>query len=373
MKKDTKVKDLEMRRALCCAAMFAGLAMAAVAAEKGPMRKVADLTEPKVMELADGGVFRYRWHEPAEVKPGEKYPLVVLLHGAGERGTNNFAQLVWGGQPIADWFQRKGQEFYFIAGQVPTGEQWVNVPWASYGHSLPEQPSKSMAALIDLIGKVLASDRPVDHERVYATGISMGGYGTWDLISRKTEWFAAAMPICGGGDVAQAPRLRDLPIWIHHGDCDDAVPVWRGRAMIAALRNAGSHVARYTEYPGCGHFSWGPAYGDPKNLDWFFGKRRLARPEWAEVERTPQGLIAPAKHFEATFEFTVDGGETWHAGLVRRVPGFPIRLVDGAVVEAPPYSFNIHHDGKWSLTTKKDGRVVVLQYRNLKARPLPEF
>ena len=111
MKKDTKVKDLEMRRALCCAAMFAGLAMAAVAAEKGPTRKVADLTEPKVMELADGGVFRYRWHEPAEVKPDEKYPLVVLLHGAGERGTNNGAQLVRGGQPIADWFQGKGQEF----------------------------------------------------------------------------------------------------------------------------------------------------------------------------------------------------------------------------------------------------------------------
>ena len=69
----------------------------------------------------------------------------------------------------------------------------------------------------------------------------------------------------------------------------------------------------------------------------------------------------------------MDGGETWHTGLVRRVPGFPICLVDGAVFEAPPYSFNIHHDGKWSLTTKKDGRVVVLQYRNLKARPLPEF
>ena len=360
------------KRMLVVAALAVGIVVAA-SAEGAPLRKMSELTVPKVTARADGGVFRYRWHEPAEVKPGEKYPLVILLHGAGERGTNNVAQLLWGGQPIADWFQKKGEEFYFIAGQVPSGEQWVNVPWASYEHSMPAEPSKSMAALINLIGEVLASDRPVDRDRVYATGVSMGGYGTWDLISRKTEWFAAAMPICGGGDVRQAPKLRNLPIWIHHGDFDEAVPVWRGRAMIAALRNAGSHVARYTEYPGCGHFSWGPAYGEPKNLDWFFGKRRVSRPDWAEPEKTPQGMIAPAKYFEATFEFTEDEGKTWHVGLARRVPGFTIRLVDDVVRETPPYSFNIHHDGKWSLSTKKNGIVVVLPYRNLKARPLPEW
>ena len=103
----------------------------------------AKATVAKVFEK-DGKKLLYRFHAPKVLKPGEKYPLVILMHGAGERGTNNVAQLVWGGQPIADWFQKKGAEFYFIAGQVPSGAQWVNVPWTSYEHSMPAEPSKSM-------------------------------------------------------------------------------------------------------------------------------------------------------------------------------------------------------------------------------------
>ena len=331
----------------------------------------AQATVPKEFVSKNGLKLQYRWHEPAVKKPGEKYPLVVLLHGAGERGTNNVSQLVWGANPIFDYMQKRGKEFFFIAGQVPNGKQWVDVPWRGLDHRLPEKPSETMAMLIELLTQVRQTVLGIDLDRVYATGVSMGGYGTWDLVSRKTEWFAAAMPICGGADIKQAAKLRDLPVFIHHGDMDGAVPVWRGRSMIAALRNAGSHVARYTEYPGCGHDSWKPAYGDTRNLDWLFSKKRVARPDWKLVAITPKGVPAPGKRYEISFEFSVDKGGVWNRGMVRSVPGFPISLVNDTVEPTPDFSLSALPDGKWTLVSSKKGATV--SFRDVKCRVLPEL
>jgi predicted peptidase len=108
---------------------------------------------------------------------------------------------------------------------------------------------------------------------VYLTGISMGGYGSWDLAARMPEWFAAVIPICGGGDETTAPKLKGLPIWCFHGAADKAVPVERSRTMVEAVKAAGGTV-QYTEYEGVGHDSWSPAYRDPATLDWLFRQRR---------------------------------------------------------------------------------------------------
>jgi predicted peptidase len=116
------------------------------------------------------------------------------------------------------------------------------------------------------------SHEAVDPARIYLTGLSMGGYGTWDLAARQPERFAAILPICGGGDEATAPRLAKLPIWCFHGDADTVVPVERSRTMIAAVRAAGGSP-KYSELPGVGHDSWTPAYRDPAVLDWLFAKR----------------------------------------------------------------------------------------------------
>lgn len=331
----------------------------------------AQATVPKEFVAKDGSKLLYRWHEPSSKKPGEKYPLVVLLHGAGERGANNVSQLVWGAIPLFDYMRKKGREFYFVAGQVPKGKQWVDVPWRGFDHRLPEKPSETMTLLIELLSGLLESDPAIDLDRVYATGVSMGGYGTWDLISRKTEWFAAAMPICGGADVAQATKLRDLPVFIHHGDMDSAVPVWRSRSMIAALRNAGSHVARYTEYQGCGHDSWKPAYGDEKNFDWLFSKKRIKRPDWSPVAMRSEGLPAPGKNYEVVFEFSTDNGGTWNRGMVRRVPGFPMSLVNDDVAAAPDFALSVSPDGRWTLVPSKKG--VLVSFRDVRCRILPEW
>ena len=116
---------------------------------------------------------------------------------------------------------------------------------------------------------------PVDRSRIYATGISMGGYGTWDIIQRKPELFAAAIPICGGGDASLAPKIKDIPIWIFHGDADPVVPVVRSRDMYGALKAIGANV-RYREYPEAGHDVWTRTYSDTEVLKWLFAQKRPA-------------------------------------------------------------------------------------------------
>ena len=229
-------------------------------------------TVPKVFTAPDGKTLNYRCAEPEKTVPGRKYPLVVLFHGAGERGTNNTAQLRWGAEPVLSYMREKGIEGYFIAGQVPFGQQWVNTPWSNTSHRMDATPSESMALALALVDKTIA-ECPVDTSRIYATGISMGGYGTWDAVQRRPELFAAAMPICGGGDSHLAWKIRNVPIWAWHGDKDGAVPCSRSRDMVAALWAVDGNI-RYTEVPGCGHDVWKPAYASQEALAWFFGQKK---------------------------------------------------------------------------------------------------
>lgn len=239
--------------------------------------KAAAMTEPREYVGANGKVFRYRWHEPAKIEDGKKYPLVFLMHGAGERGTNNVSQLLWGAAEVLDYAVTSGNDCYFVAGQVPGNQRWVEVDWGEKTpHKMPAEPSETMALQIEFAEKIL-EELPVDRDRVYATGISMGGYGTWDFISRKPEWFAAAMPVCGGADTRQAWKLTNIAIWMHHGDKDTTVPFVRSRLMADALWRAGSD-AKYTEYPGVAHGSWGPAYNNKANIAWLFAQKRKPTP-----------------------------------------------------------------------------------------------
>ena len=121
---------------------------------------------------------------------------------------------------------------------------------------LAKSPTEPSALVLDLIDTV-ASEYRIDKDRIYLTGVSMGGYGTWDLVARRPELFAAAIPVCGGGDPAQAEKLAKLPIWAFHGDADPLVPVERPRDMIAAIKKAGGEP-KYTEYKGVGHDAWTP-------------------------------------------------------------------------------------------------------------------
>ncbi len=225
-----------------------------------------------VTEAGQAVEFRSRLLAPATVSAGERSPLVLFLHGAGERGRDNEKQLKYLPTWMAEPDLRRRHPCYLLAPQCREDERWVDVSWADKKSTPQGPPTTDLLAAIAALNDVVARE-PIDPARIYLTGLSMGGFGAWDLASRQPERFAAVLPICGGGDEATAPRLASLPIWCFHGDADTAVPVERSRSMIAAIRAAGGSP-KYAELAGVGHDSWTPAYRDPAVLDWLFVQRK---------------------------------------------------------------------------------------------------
>ncbi len=232
--------------------------------------------EAKVYRADNGGTLPYLLLQPAAVAPGQRYPLVLFLHGAGERGTNNTAQLKHVLPVFVRPDVRAAHPCFVLAPQCPSARRWVEVDWAALVHAAPAEPSVPLGLASALLDECLRT-LPVDPARVYVAGISMGGFGTWDAISRWPERFAAAIPVCGGGDLAQAPKIARLPLWAFHGDQDKAVPLSRTTGMSVALRQAGGNP-KLTVYPGVGHDAWTPAFNDPALLTWLFGQRRGGQP-----------------------------------------------------------------------------------------------
>ena len=232
---------------------------------------IATLTTPCAYTNEAGEVLLYRYAAP-NPKDGRPASLVLFLHGAGERGSDNAAQLKHGVGPILDFFAERNEPVCLLAPQCPKGRKWVEVDWSAPAHAMPPEASVSMRLALALVEKTIRTQN-IDPSRVYVTGLSMGGFGTWDAISRRPDLFAAAMPICGGGDPRQAWRFREMPVIAVHGDADKVVPPVRTREMVAALWKVGGRVS-IVEYPGCGHGSWRPAYSDKALLGRFFGHVR---------------------------------------------------------------------------------------------------
>jgi len=184
---------------------------------------------------------------------GAGVPLIIFLHGSGERGTDLNLVKKWGPPAIVE--KNPYFPFMVVSPQLPEGEAW---------HAL------SLKALID---EILAKYR-VDKRRVYLTGISMGGYGAWDLASRYPQYFAAVAPICGGGIARAVGAMRGIPTWVFHGKKDEAVPESESASMVDALNAAGGEV-RYTVLPEAGHVeAWVYAYGEAGLFDWFLEQRK---------------------------------------------------------------------------------------------------
>ena len=232
-----------------------------------------DLYQAGTHRDASGGQkLPYRLLKPEKIEPSKRYPLVLFLHGAGERGTDNAAQLVPGAAVFAKPENRQKYPCFVLVPQCPPDRRWVEVHWGLPSHTMPAQPSAPMKLALELVDKLVA-ELPIDRDRVYVAGLSMGGYGVWDAIQRRPDFFAAAAPICGGGDVAEAPKLKNLPLWAFHGDRDATVPVSRTKGMIEAIRKA-SGTPKMTIYPGVGHNSWAATFADPELLAWLFAQKR---------------------------------------------------------------------------------------------------
>ncbi len=199
-----------------------------------------------------------------------KFPLVVFLHGSGERGNDNKAQLKWGIQNFATDEALSLHPTFIIAPQCPKNKSWANytVNDKTGDLTIKPNPTKTMELLVDLIHQ-LVKKYAIDTNRIYITGLSMGGYGTYDIIERFPNLFAAAVPVCGAGDSSKASTIAHIPIWIFHGAEDAAVNPHYSLDMFNALTKAGAHIG-YTQYPEVGHFSWLRAYSDKQMMEWLF-------------------------------------------------------------------------------------------------------
>ena len=231
-----------------------------------------DLTTVGTFTVPEEGALLYRQHVTPNLPPDKKVPLILFLHGAGERGNDNAAQLTHGVTDLIKFGDANGGAIVIVP-QCPAEEKWVNVPWDSQTHAMPAEPSASMKLVLALVNEK-TEKMPVDPDRIYVTGLSMGGYGTWDIIQRRPKLFAAAIPICSAGDPSLAAVIKSVPTWIFHGADDDLVKVSCSHDMVNALKACGGNV-QYREYPGVGHDSWTQTYADPDVLRWLFEQRRV--------------------------------------------------------------------------------------------------
>jgi poly(3-hydroxybutyrate) depolymerase/lysophospholipase L1-like esterase len=255
-----------------------------------------DFTE-RVFSGADAAKLPYRLLQPANLEPGKKYPLVVFLHGSGERGTDNKVQIKNGVGAFARAESREKFPCFVFAPQCPKDKKWVEMDWGGASGKAPADPGP-MEPLVLAAVDALAQEFAIDPDRIYVSGLSMGGFGAWDLITRHPEKFAAAIPVCGGGDKDKAAAAKPVPVWAFHGLADNVVPPVRTQDMVAGLRAAGG-TAALTEYPGVAHDSWTMAYSEPNLLPWLFAQRRgqpvqkmaLAASQYTALAMPPENVF----------------------------------------------------------------------------------
>ena len=236
-------------------------------------QKTAPLFD-KLLHISKNDTLPYRLLKPVNPQAKQTFPLVIFLHGAGERGNDNEVQIQHISELFLDTRNRGKYPCYVIAPQCPKKQSWSNFRARNEAPTLSEKPTRPMELVIELIEKAL-KEYPIDQTRIYITGLSMGGYGTWDLIARYPNKFAAAVPICGGGDPKTAPAIKHVPIWAFHGALDRIVAPEESRKMIRGLHEAGG-LPGYTEYPDIEHNSWVHAYKEPHLIHWLFEQKLQA-------------------------------------------------------------------------------------------------
>ena len=227
----------------------------------------------------DGDSLLYRIMYPVDYDTSRSYPLVIFLHGAGERGADNELQLKHGAKLFADAANRRQYPAIVVFPQCPQRDSWMNFNRIRRGEGngwrfgFTFSPSDPLEGVIGLIDRLLAEES-IDLDRLYLAGLSMGGFGTFDLLARYPDRFAAAIPICGGGN-REMTRLYApyTALWIFHGAKDTIVPVDNSRQIVEALKRHDANV-RYTEYPEADHNSWDPAFAEPDFLQWLFAQTR---------------------------------------------------------------------------------------------------
>lgn len=258
--------------------------LAPLAAQKGPRKKKSTHARKYGFEQVEYGGMKYckkkvgSWNNRME-----KAAVILFLHGAGERGDDNSSQLTHGALQIMKYCEETKMKALLLFPQCPEGQQWVDTPWDAKEHTMPEKASSALNIAL-LILDLETSDHHVDKNRIYIVGLSMGGYGVWDALSRYPDKFAAAVAVCGGADVAQAEYIKFTPVLFYHGARDSVVPVERGRSINEALKKEGAANFRYVEVPKAGHTVWNAAFRTRETWEWLFKQvkeeRKIPKKHW---------------------------------------------------------------------------------------------
>ncbi len=200
--------------------------------------------------------------------------LVIFLHGQGQRGNDNSAQIAMGKDQLIAYCLENKLKVVVIFPQCPETDMWMELQRRE--NALPAvKPSPSLMHVLDLTE---AKAQEFNAAQTYITGFSMGGFGTWLAAGCRPELFDAAIPLCGAGDLDATENLLDIPIYTAHGTADDIVPVFCSRLMVNAIWNAGGEKVIYREMPDVGHDCWTEIYNSPQTWKWLFAQRRQKMP-----------------------------------------------------------------------------------------------
>ena len=233
----------------------------------------------------DGSDLPFRYFVPPGYDGSQAYPLILFLHGAGERGSDNEAQLnnnANGAMRLLDDGNLALQPIFMIAPQCPTDGWWSG---------------STLLSAITIVDQIAASYN-IDPDRVYITGLSMGGMGTWSAVTAEPDRFAAAVPMSGNGDTSAAASVAAIPFWFFHAADDGTVPVAGSDDLVAALRDAGGNVV-YTRYDTGGHAIWPVAYTHPLLFPWLV----------SQLRGTPSAITPPSLRIEVPTQ-----GPEWSTG-----------------------------------------------------------
>ena len=227
------------------------------------------ILSPHVFRNAKNEILPYRLFVPQNYDRKKKYPLVVYLHGSGGVGDDNLKQIQGGNAYLIDFFtQAESQTRYpaFVVAPQSAGDGWIE---SALTHP---NPTRQLKLVVELIGD-LQQSYSIDPGRLYVAGQSLGGFGTFAIVAEFPQLFAAGVPLCGGADESKVLSIIKTPLWVFHGEKDEAVPVDFSRRIVAAIRTAKGRV-KYTEYAGEGHNIWLKVVKDPELLSWLFAQHK---------------------------------------------------------------------------------------------------
>lgn len=241
-----------------------------------PVRPIDEMFSKESFTTEDGYTLLYRLYVPENYTPDKKWPVFLYLHGAHARGNDNERMLDYVTKPF---FQTAGSptlDSIIVVPQCPANEKWVNVSWTEGNYFFSATPiSKSMTAVIALLDDI-ETRFSTDLDRYYAMGMSMGGYGTWDICMRQPDRFAAIVPLCGAGDWRRAADISHVAIRTYHGTADDTVPINGTERMVEFLKKNNADVT-FFKLQGVGHDLSGNVHRDKDLFPWLFAQKRKER------------------------------------------------------------------------------------------------